>query len=544
MKKSRKSPYIFCLICFALQLSCEEKSASSARTERKVDKLSRHVDAKSDLVGHGQKSHDDSPDQEAASAARLVRLKQAIHSFTEESNLAARDYDQYNKWLIELAEKFPAEACQLLASGTIDQAYGSKVSMFSAMLANPDQLKTIPHLEELAKTRNANPDGRETATAMSEALGKISSDPAYLGVIKSLFAGEDGGSNISYFFKEAGKLRGAELADHLDEFGLSGRDKDGAIMSIALSIAPQDQNAALGLLERLDAGFAGTAYGEIMLQMLDKDPALGKEMFLGLDDVKLQKAIRHPYLLQALTKSENVDLLQNALQRFVLTKESSSTFETLVRGMSALDKSEAVRILDQLPESSTRSGLIQDLWKRANLKSLDEAAQAISGLPKDSILDGTRGVVMSLASSNQDAALELIARTQPQFQSRLIADVIDQSVSASPSNAASTFMQETKSGRLNPKDALPLANRISLATANHNVRQAITWAENLPSDYQPGAYKGLMESWGKSDPVGASKWLAGVAEGPSRDAGARALVREIESTDSAMAAKWKATFEK
>jgi hypothetical protein len=544
MTKPQNFAYVTCLIVLLVVSFEKNPSTFSAPNEGGGNQADRIVGKDSKKTGVGSSTSDDLSSDTASSEDRLRELKSAIHGFTAETNLAARDYERYNGRLLELAERFPDEACRLLASGSIERAYKSKVSMFSAMLANPDKMKTIPLLEELEKARNTNPDGRETAAALSEALGKVRNDPAFAGVIKSLFVGEDAGTNISYYFKEAGKLRGVGLADNLSALGLSGRDQDAAVFAIALSVAGQDQHAALDLLDRLDAGFAGSAYGEIMLQLLDRDPASAKQMLLDLDDVKLRGAIKHPYLLQALVKSENIGLLENVLQRFVITKDSASTFETLINGMAALDRPQAARILDQLPESSSRSALIQDLWRGTNVTTLEEAVSAMSNLPEASTVDGTRGILKSLAASDQEAAFQLIGKSPRSMQSRLVADVIDQSVASSPANAASVFNKEIKSGRLEPSDASEVAWRISFASANHNIEQARKWTRNLPSAYQPGAYKGLMESWGKSDPVGASEWLATIPAGPGRDAGARALVSEIESTDAQMAAKWKETYER
>jgi hypothetical protein len=150
---------------------------------------------------------------------------------------------------------------------------------------------------------------------------------------------------------------------------------------------------------------------------------------------------------------------------------------------------------------------------------------------------------MRLAESNRDAAFQLIDQSPQSIQSRLVADIIHAAVGSSPAEAALLLDQETASGRLNAEDASNVANQISLSYANHDVSEAKAWAENLPQKFQPGAFKGLMESWGRSDPAGASQWLATIPAGPSRNAGARALVKEIESTDAQMAAKWKQTFE-
>lgn len=343
MIKSQNFSYVTCLIVL-LVVSCEKNpSTSSAPNERRGDQTDRIVGKDSIKTGAGSSTSDDLSSDAASSEDRLRELKSALHGFTSETNLAKRDYERYNGWLIELAEKYPDEACRFLASGAVQEAYKSKVSMFSAILSNPDKTSTIPILEKIAMSRKTK-DGRETATALSEALGKTgNNDPTYAGILKILFNGEDAGTNISWYFKEAGKLQGVGLADNLSVLGLSGRDQDAAVFAIALSVAGQDQHAALDLLDRLDAGFAGSVYGEIMLRLLDKDPASAKQLLLDLADVKLQAAVKHPYLLQALVKPENVDLLRNVLQRFVITKDNASTFETLVGGMAALDRSEAAR---------------------------------------------------------------------------------------------------------------------------------------------------------------------------------------------------------
>lgn len=484
------------------------------------------------------------PNSETTHNTKLEKIQLDILNFGKNENLTDKEYALYKASLGELAAKYPREACEILASGLAPQSYQVKIAMFSIMMENFDSSVIIPLFEDLVKGRGTNSQGSETSEALSMALGKASDNLKFASVIKLLFEGNGAETHISYYFTEAGKINGSDLASNLDSFDLSGRQKDAAVLAIAFSISGDKPDDAARLLDTLDAGFAGSAYGRILGQLLEKDPERAQRMFLDLDDTKLQGALRYPDLMRALSKSENIGLLENALQRYSLTKANSATFGTLIKNMLTLDRSQAISVLDQLPDSSLRSEMIQDIWKDTNVNSLNDALDAISTLPENSKADSARGLAMRLALLDQDTAIKFIEQSPVSMQSRLVADVIDEAVAASPVNAVSIFDREMASGRLKPEEGSAVATHISFAYANHNVLQAKSWAEKLPSNYQPGAFRGLMESWGRSDPAGASKWLATVPAGPSRDAGARALVNEIESTDTQMAAKWKQTYER
>src|SRR5689334_9685442 len=104
MTKPHNFAYVACLIGL-LTVSCEKNSStSSPPNARRSDQADRVVGKDGKKEDVGSSASDELSGDAAPSEARLRGLKSAIHDFTSETNLARRDYERYDEWLIELAE--------------------------------------------------------------------------------------------------------------------------------------------------------------------------------------------------------------------------------------------------------------------------------------------------------------------------------------------------------------------------------------------------------------------------------------------------------
>jgi hypothetical protein len=452
------------------------------------------------------------------------------------------DYDLFYSLLTEISANDPEQACKIISLGLGRPVFDVKVAMFSKMLETFGPERLSPLLEELANSTSKNSEGAQSSEAMVMALAKVKEISQYSGVLNILFRGDHAETFISYYFNEATATQGIKLRDLVGNFNLEGRKKDQAILSIAFSTASSDPEAALSLLDGINADFSGSAYGRLISQWMEKDPVRAKEVFMTFDAPKLQSALRDPDLLDLISQNQNLSILEHVIQKLPLTKTNSAMFEQLVNGLSSIDKTKAIDVLDDLPTSPVRSQLIQKMWQNTSVESLSEANSIVAGLPASSQIDASLGMVNQLARTNQELALQFINGSDVINQSKLIAKLTSVIVLSSPTNAAALFSKEVSNGRLTPADGAQVAGNISLSYANHDLNGAKLWATSLPAAAQPGAFRGLMKSWSRSDPVEASKWLASIPPGSSRDAGARALIDEIQSTDPQTASLWRKTL--
>lgn len=495
-----------------------------------------------------------SPSTSSAPAQKPDPAKLALDELTSLQSIQHWNDETYQKFeihLLELARLDPQAACHLLSRGINgDRTIGiDKVRAFSAMMQHHDPAVLIPLFQALVQSAATNPEGKSTAQSLLTAIATEPDHTTYSSILRILFEGNQAGLYVAGFFNEAAKHTGSALIDQLDHYPLPHAWKEEARLAVAYSISGSEPDTSLKLLDSMQGEFMGSAYGRVLIQMLEKDPTRTLEILSTFDASKTKSALRDPDFLTALAQPANRHLMNAALERLPFTQSNAPLFHDLAQSLFTADLPAAITMLDELPESPLRSQLIQDMWKNAPIHTTDQALQMAALLPDSSKEQAASGIAIQLATHDQSAALDFIAQNPPAQQSRLTADVVaevfQQSLSTqSQAQAREIYLNEIRTGRIKPEDAGKLASQITFATTNFDLAAGIDWVKQQPPAYLPGAVQGLIKSWSTSDPVAASRWLSDLPPGPAREAGARALVREIQSTDPQTAAMWKKTYQK
>lgn len=474
-------------------------------------------------------------------ALTTAQILERLEIFKKKSKWEDGDYEGFGALLVALAAQDPEKACELLAAGIGYEVHDWKTEMFAVMMKNFDAARMTPLLEQLAKGMERNREGYETCQAMAEALAGLGGATTYDPVLAILFASGKGEALISNFFNESAQHDGMKALEAIGRFGLTERRKEEALLAVAFVTASVDPEASLRMLQAMDPGFPGSAYGRLMSQWLMKDPKRAAEVFAGLDARQLQGAFRDPELMAQLALPGNRQLLEMSISNLPPNAANAEAFQKLAGALFTQDRMQAMVLLDELPEGPLRSDLIRDLWAKAALDGA-EAAGVIAGLPEGARLDASRGVVERLSAQDVEGAARFIYGSPVEMQSPLLAQMIGRVTQQSPTDAAALFSEQLRSGRLKEAEGSAVVSNLSLSYGNYSLSEAQGWISKLPSGVQPEAFAGLMMGWSTSDPVAASEWLSHVPAGANRDAAARVLANELRASDPKRAEEWLRTL--
>lgn len=535
----------------ALVTSCGKERTAGKPDERTTRSHDREVSGKREVRGgntlpvilsSAAKGRDNSDHykREAAglSAEELAGMIETLRNTSSKTT----EEDRLHFFLLdEIARRDPLVAIELIKQGLNCNIFGVSENMFKQMLRSPSREDLLPAFDAVAAGVEKDERGVETASAL--AYGLASTDGAvddFRSTLNLLFSGKNAPTMVSLYFGEANPQSPEARLAIVEGLDLAGREKAEAISAIAFASIRENPELSLSLLKRMEPQQAGSVYGKLFASWIAADPVKATANLEGLDAPQLQVALGSNSLLNALVSKSTPETITSLLEKIPLTASTSQAFSKLLGNLAERSPSDAMRIISDLPESPARDNLVQESMRKAEVRTASDAAAVLAGMDGSMRASAAHGLMIRLSSVDQGTALEFIRHVPKEQQSRLTAELVAQTIARAPDQAAELLLGEKEA--IAAADA-SVAGNVSQAMANQNVENAREWSDRLPDHLKPDAYRGLVTVWRRTDAVAASKWLGTLPAGPARDAGARALIREIENTDTGTAEKWKATLQ-
>lgn len=534
------------LLVFAI-VSCDsreaEKRETSVTQEKTPPAKARSVNHRpsGDLLRSALGSRDQGERRKFAAQLSDGEIAALVSQLKDKTPRSQEEEAVYYNLLLELAGRDPQSVVDMIRQGHGLSGFGASEELFRRMLEDADPATLVPILEKLAGGKGESASEKGARESLARILAKIGKGGGEFGpVIQKLFGAAHGDTMVSIYF---GALKGKspeETAELLGSLKLQGKQKDLAVASIGFASIREDPEYALEMLSQADPRLVGSAYGSLLTQWLDSDPKRAVEVLAGFTSAQLQAALINQQFVNKLG-AQSKEVLLSVIGSITLTASTAPSFEKLVGALATKDRQEAERVIAQLPQSPVRDGLVRNLWAGVEVDTSSAALNALSAADSSSGAAAAGALLSTLQKVSDAEAATFVNSAPAEYQSALSAQLISNVNSRSAEDAAAMLKSSISKGQLSGQD-VGVAEQVLVKAANGNLERAQSLADELPEVALPSAYAGLMAVWSHSDPAKAAEWLDSLAAGPARDAAARVLVRELEPTDPALAAKWKATI--
>jgi hypothetical protein len=232
---------------------------------------------------------------------------------------------------------------------------------------------------------------------------------------------------------------------------------------------------------------------------------------------------------------------QGALAAFSKPGESSRRgLSTVLAGWASKSPEEAVKWLDEYKgehSESLRLSLISSI--AATNPELSSAYAAKLTNPKDKI-HAAQDIFGEIFRTKGEAEAQAWMKglADPEMKRGAFSALTDQAIDEGNLQKAISLVRE-HAGQDYTKSA---ASDIAAALSAKDVDQGLQFANSLPAGAQERAFREVVEQWmergrGK-DSLAASEYVKNLPAGPTRDAGAVAIAREIVREDPASAIAW------
>lgn len=356
---------------------------------------------------------------------------------------------------------------------------------------------------------------------------------------------------------------------------LTGDRKSNSTSEVYKVIAREDPEAAWEQLKGEPGHLRGKIVGGILGIVADEDPQKAMSMLMGLENKSEQRIATGNFLgnlnwndtrlafelidqvKDPATRRENLgdqmyyaawgspDLLKEQVAKMT-DREKIDTSEPVLRGLVASDPAAAEKYFLALPEAQrSTSTLSQMLYQYSNTDPRKAFDFAISLQNPQEQTAAVNGLFDNWSREDPEAAAAGWKKL-PAGQGRLEAlDNVASSWGRSDPEAAKAWA-DSLSGTERARAlaaVLPALARDDPGSASSQLARLIASPPDGMGQNLASSASTLARQWAGDDPASASKWAAALPDGPSRDAGLKAVSESWSQYDAVATAGWLATLE-
>ena len=356
---------------------------------------------------------------------------------------------------------------------------------------------------------------------------------------------------------------------------LTGEHKSSSTSEVYQVIAREDPEKAWEKLKGEPGHLRGRIVGGILGIVADKDPQKAMSMLMGLESKSEQRIATGNFLSNLnwgdtrlafelidqvqdpATRRENLgnqmyyatwgspDILKEQVAKLT-DREKIDTSEPVLRGLIASDPAIAEKYFLDLPETQrSTETLSRMLSQYSNTDPQKAFAFAISLQNPQEQTAAVTGLFQNWSQEDPEAAAAGWKKL-PAGQGRLEAlDNVASSWGQSDPAAAKAWADSlTGTERARALAAvLPALARDEPASASSQLGQLIASPPDGMGQNLATSAGTLAKQWADDDPTSASRWAAALPNGPSRDAGLKAVSESWSQYDAIATAGWLSTLE-
>lgn len=332
--------------------------------------------------------------------------------------------------------------------------------------------------------------------------------------------------------------------------GYSGKDLDRILSSLAMGAVAEHPEKALEIVGALTSASDRSSSGAMVLRAWlaqDREAALNK--LAGLPAADFEKIAKNDLsgdssMIAALA-ADRPELLIQKLESIVPSSANLELFEKSVGALMAKDQTKALSVISALPKSNMKKQLFESAY--AALAESHPSASVLKELDAqdpDLKASAVRGFASTIGQSGMKSVLE-ISKDLPSGDRGVFLSEAISSVNESDLNqAADLFVQKDPMlSDLSAAQRSSLLKSMGERMAIADPDETLQWFSKIPAESQADAMRGMSREMIRNDVYQFSDWLTNQPHNDAWKEGAKALVRELNFTDPAMAAKWKAAID-
>ena len=329
--------------------------------------------------------------------------------------------------------------------------------------------------------------------------------------------------------KAQGSLQGDELA--------------AAVRAIMEGATSKDPAEAFRLIDQIGSVLRENARMIVLTGWFETDPAKAVNAITGLPDATVRSFLSAQPQRMAEIMSRLPDTGFKILAGMKLSQETRAIFRAASDSLAAVDPLKALDWLKGFSDSPQRNEILESAYRKWATADPANAERSILSISDSSRNGALRGLAAALVQRDPKSAAVVAPRLPSAERPLYLASVLDAMVSQSAA-ARSAVLGDPVFGTeiLQSPEIAGRVERIAMDYAKQSPDDGKAWIGSLDETCRPAAVSGLMTTWLKSDLLGATAWLQTLDAGKSRDAGIRALIAEIKTTDPESAAKWDASL--
>ena len=363
-----------------------------------------------------------------------------------------------------------------------------------------------------------------------------------LGVPLAQASGSDNPSDVVNGYRAWG-LQDPVAALAKAQESLQGGELAAAVGAILEGASSKDPSAAFKFIDQIGSDLREKSRMTVLAAWFEKDPATAVSALAGMSKVSALTFLAAQPGRMTEIMSRQPETAFKILEGVDLSNEMRAIYQAVSEALSTKDPLNALNWLKHFPDSPQRNEILESAYRNWVIADPENAKRAIFSINDSSRYNALRGLATALVERDPKSASLVVSQLPSADRAPYLASILDAMANQDP--AARAAMIETAVPDPQLLQSLEISNcveRIALDYANQSLDDGKNWILSLDDNCRPAAVRGFMTPWLKSDLLGATAWLQSLDAGQAKDAGIRALIAEIKTTDPDSAHQWEASL--
>ena len=324
---------------------------------------------------------------------------------------------------------------------------------------------------------------------------------------------------------------------------LQGGELAAAVGAILEGASSKDPSEAMRLIDQIGSDLKESSRMTVLAAWFEKDPATVASALAGLSKVSVLTFLAAQPGRMREIMARQPETAFKILEGMELSHETRAIYQAASDALATKNPLDALNWLKRFPDSPQRNEILESAYRNWVIADPGNAERAIVSISDSSRDNALRGLASALVQLDPKSASLVVPRLPSADRAPYFASILDAMATHAP--AARAAIVETAVSYpqiLQSPEILNGVEKIALDYAKQSPDDGKNWILSLDETYRPAAVRGFVTTWLKSDLPGATAWLQSLDAGQAKDAGIRALIAEIQTTDPDSARQWEASL--